>query len=267
MSGTGCMAAGCERGTGVGGAGGEVMDACIPLDDPQYPPHAPVPWKRREVIGLATLYLGDSRDLLQVFTECAAILTDPPFGIAYVSGHATDALWSEGTIRGDRDTSVRDAVLQGMPEVPMLVFGSDKAPRPTGTRMRLIWDKGPALGMGALDLPWKPSTEEIYVLGNGFVGARDEGSVIYHPPVQSMARNGRLHPNEKPVGLLARLLRKMPAGVVGDPFMGSCSTGAAAIANGRRFVGSESDPRYFDIAVRRIQEAQKQGDMFRGAPK
>jgi DNA modification methylase len=132
--------------------------------------------------------------------------------------------------------------------------------------MRLIWDKGPALGMGALDLPWKPSTEEIYVIGRGFIGARDEGAVIYCPPVQSMAANGRQHPNEKPIALLQRLIAKMPGDRVGDPFMGSGSTGVAATIMRRGFIGCEEDPRYFDIACRRIEEAQRQGDMFRDAP-
>jgi hypothetical protein len=133
--------------------------------------------------------------------------------------------------------------------------------------MRLIWDKGPALGMGALDLPWKPSAEEIYVIGKGFVGPRDEGTVIYHPPVQSMACNGRRHPNEKPVGLLQRLLRKLPPGAIGDPFMGSGSTGEAAIKAGRQFIGCEEDPRYFDVACRRLEQAHRQADLFVAPPK
>lgn len=223
---------------------------------------------RVEKIGLATLYLGDARSLLDEFSGCAAILTDPPFGIGYCSGHATPDLWAEGSIKGDADTATRDEVLHGLTlraPRPMLVFGSDKAPRPSGTRMRLIWDKGPALGMGALDLPWKPSAEEIYVIGRGFVGARDEGAVIYHPPVQSMACNGREHPNQKPVGLLQRLMLKLPPGAVGDPFMGSGSTGVAAVTMRRTFVGAELDARYFDIACRRIEEAQRQGDLFRDA--
>lgn len=213
-------------------------------------------------VGLATLILGDARDVLEMFKGCAAILTDPPFGISYQSGYATRALWADDHIRGDATTQVRDEVLAGLPEVPMLVFGSDKAPRPKSTRMRLIWEKGPALGMGALDLPWKPSTEEIYVIGRGFVGSRDEGAVIYCPPVQSMARNGRLHPNQKPVRLLQRLMRKLPDGPIGDPFMGSGSTGEAAVLAGRSFVGAEIDPKYFEIALRRIAEAQQQGDLL-----
>jgi hypothetical protein len=219
-----------------------------------------------ERIGLATLYLADCRAHADAFRDCAAILTDPPFGIGYRSGYATKDLWAEDGIRGDSDTAVRDQMLSLLPaDMPKLVFGSHRAPTPTGTRMRLIWDKGPALGMGALDLPWKPSTEDIYVLGKGFIGTRDEGAVISCPPVQSMACNGRRHPNEKPVSLLQRLMRKLPPGRIGDPFMGSGSTGEAAVRAGRQFIGAEIDPRYFDIAVRRIEDAQRQGDLLLAA--
>ena len=131
---------------------------------------------RVETIGRATLYLGDCREVIKVLPCPAGVLTDPPFGIAYQSGHATDTLWAGGRrIANDQDTSVRDEALGecdllGRP--PMLVFGSRKRPEPADTKMVLIWDKGPALGMGDLSLPWKPTTEEIYVLNNGWVGAR-----------------------------------------------------------------------------------------------
>ncbi|MBV7502053.1 DNA methyltransferase [Achromobacter sp. ACM05] len=217
---------------------------------------------RVEQIGTATLYCGDCTDHLAALQEAAGVLTDPPFGISYRSGFATDALWSEEGIKGDSSPAMRDYVLARLQGKPMLVFGSWKAPRPQGTRAVLIWDKGPALGMGALDIPWKPSTEEIYVLGKGFVGSRDEGAVLMCPPVQSMAKNGRSHPNEKPVALLQRLLRKLPEGLIADPFMGSGSTGVACVEAGRPFVGCELDERYFDIACRRIEDAQRQHQLF-----
>lgn len=224
---------------------------------------ADLPAHRVEVIGRATLILGDCRTVLPGITGIACVVTDPPFGIDYRSGHATEALWAGGaTIAGDATTAVRDQALALLPDVPVLMFGSWKAPRPPGTRAVLVWDKGPALGMGALDIPWKPSAEEIYVLGKGFVGARDEGAVIYHPPVQSMAKNGRRHPNEKPVGLLAKLLRKMPPGMVCDPFMGSASTGEAAIKGGRDFLGIEENPEYFRIACERLHALARQGDLL-----
>lgn len=221
---------------------------------------------RVETIGRATLYCGDARDFILTLGCPAGVLTDPPFGIDYQSGHATDALWAGGRrIANDQDTSVRDEVLGecdllGKP--PMLVFGSRKRPEPADTKMVLIWDKGPALGMGDLSLPWKPTTEEIYVLNSGWVGKRDKGAVVYHPPVQSMAKNGRLHPNEKPVGLLRKLLQSFPDGLILDPFMGSGSTGVACMLEDRDFIGCEIDPAYFDIACRRIEEAQRQGDLF-----
>lgn len=223
---------------------------------------------RVEQIGRATLYLGDAREILRSpdFPAVRCVLTDPPFGINYQSGYATDELWAGGRrIINDRDVSVRDDVLLACKELsfpPALVFGQWTAPKPPETKRRLIWDKGPALGMGDLSIPWKPSTEEIYVLGDGFVGVRDKGEVIYHPPVQSMAKNGRKHPNEKPVGLLRILLQSLPNGLVLDPFMGSGSTGVAAVIEGRDFIGCEIEPHYFDIACKRIEDAQRQGDFF-----
>ena len=224
---------------------------------------------RTEVIGDCTLYLGDCVEALTAGVGMfGCVLTDPPYGVCYSSGHATESLWVGGnTIVGDTSTVARDLALSlalgdAKRSLPALVFGSRKLPPPANTRSVLIWDKGPALGMGALDIPWKPSWEEIYVLGHGWTGARDEGAVLYCPPVQSMAKNGRLHPTEKPVQLLERLLKKCPDGTVLDPFMGSGSTGEAAIRQGRAFIGIEIEPRYFDIACRRIEAAYKQPDFF-----
>lgn len=214
-----------------------------------------------------TLYLGDCREILPTLSGIAGVCSDPPFGIDYRSGHRTDALWAGDHIRNDADVSARDAALSACGDVPMLIFGSWKAERPARTRMVLTWDKGPALGMGALDLPWKPSSEEIYVLGKGFVGKRDEGAVLYCPPVQSMAINGRQHPNQKPVALLERLLLKLPDGLIVDPFMGSGSTGVACVKLRRAFVGIEIEPRYFDIACERIAAELRQGRLgFDPAP-
>lgn len=146
------------------------------------------------VIGNAVIYRGDCLSILPLLDTVNAVVTDPPYGIAYQSGYATEKLWASGKrISGDETTAVRDEALRLCRHLcsPMLVFGSRKARAPEGTRHVLIWDKGSALGMGALDLPWKPSAEDIYVLGKGFVGKRDEGSVIYCPPVQG--KIGRAH--------------------------------------------------------------------------
>lgn len=216
-------------------------------------------------IGNCTLYLGDCLEVLpRISADC--VVSDPPYGMAYKSGYATDDLWGDNrTINGDEDTILRDWVAEWADPRPTLLFGTWKAPRPANTRQVLIWDKGGALGMGALDIPWKPDHEEIYVLGKGFIGRRDCGSVIYCPPVQSMARNGRLHPTEKPVQLMMSLLRKVP-GVVCDPFMGSGSTIVAAARMGRPAIGIEIDPKHYETACRRVAEALRQPDMFEETP-
>jgi DNA modification methylase len=221
---------------------------------------------REERIGNQRLILGDCLQVMPELGRFDAVVTDPPYGIDYQSGYATDELWAGGRrIANDKDTTARDhflTVWAATQATPCLVFGSRLKPTPPGCRMVLTWDKGPALGMGALDLPWKPSSEEIYVIGKGFVGARDESNVLYCPPVQSMAKNGRVHPNEKPVTLIGRLLRKCPDGAVLDPFMGSGTTLVACQRTGRHGTGIEIDPEYFATACKRVDEAARQPDLL-----
>lgn len=220
-------------------------------------------YQRKEQIGDCTLYLGDCLEVMPTLGKVDAVVTDPPYGMGYKSGYATDALWGGGKrlIRGDATPYARDQVLAMAGGLPTLVFGTWRVQRPAGVKMVLIWDKGGALGMGDLSLPWKPNHEEIYVLGNGFVGVRDSGSVLRCPPVQSMAKNGRVHPTEKPVALMKVLIGKTPGAVL-DPFMGSGTTLVACTKLGRRGVGIELDPDYFDIACRRVEEAYRQPDLF-----
>lgn len=200
---------------------------------------------------LVQLWHGDYRDHL-AWLEANVLFTDPPYGIAYKSGSRRDTL--AASIAGDLDTSERDDALELWGDRPALVFGTWRAPRPPGTHTRLIWDTKGALGMGDLSVPWKPSDQEIYVLGHGFKGRRSS-NVIVCPPVQSMSRNGRQHPHEKPVALLAAddLMGKCPPGVLADPFAGSGSLGVAAKMMGRRAVLVEVDERYCEIAAKRLQ--------------
>lgn len=84
-------------------------------------------------------------------------------------------------------------------------------------------------------------------------------------PVNAFPPRDRLHPNEKPERLPALFidLTTRPGDLVLDPFMGSGTTGVSAVRAGRRFIGIEIEPRYFDIACRRIEQAQRQGDLLR----
>jgi site-specific DNA-methyltransferase (adenine-specific)/modification methylase len=71
------------------------------------------------------------------------------------------------------------------------------------------------------------------------------------------------HPTQKPLPLMKWCLGFLPdAQTILDPFMGSGTTGVAAVQMGRSFIGIEREEKYFDIAVRRIEEAQRQGDFF-----
>lgn len=219
-------------------------------------------YKRKEVIGDCTLYLGDCMEVMPALGQVDAVVTDPPYGISYKSGHATDALWKGGrTIANDETVCARDAVAEWCDGKPCLMFGTWRATRPVQTKMVLIWDKGGALGMGDLSIPWKPDHEEIYVIGKGFIGSRDSGSVLRCPPVQSMAKNGRMHPTQKPINLMYDLCRKVP-GVILDPFMGSGTTLVACVKLGRKGIGIECDAEYFDISCKRVEEAYRQPDMF-----
>lgn len=197
-----------------------------------------------------TIYHGDCREIFPLI-EADVMVSDVPYGIAYRSGWRRTEL--ANSIKGDQDTSLRDWVLQLWADRPALIFGSWKMPRPAGTHTRLIWDTKGALGMGDLSVPWKPSDQEIYVLGKGFTGRRDS-NVLTVAPVQSMGRNGRVHPHQKPGELMRRLIEKCPHGVIVDPFMGSGSTLRAAKDIGRRAIGIEIEERYCEIAARRMAQ-------------
>ncbi len=207
-----------------------------------------------------TIYHGDALELFpELALEALLLLTDPPYGIAYESNQVGAFA---GQIQGDDDTRLRDAILwiwRGRSERgvgPAAVFGSWKRERPHDTRGVLTWDKGEGAGMGDLSLPWRPNTEEIYVLGDGWRGHRGS-SVLRDTSVVSWSGAGRgprrLHPNEKPLPLLRGLIEKAPDHpVVIDPFMGSGTTLRAAKDLGKSAIGIEIEERYCEIAARRM---------------
>ncbi len=197
-----------------------------------------------------TIYHGDCRDILPTLGPVDLVLTDPPYGIGYNSGHEGSLPRS---ITGDEDTRLRDFILEWWPG-PALVFGTWRKPRPLQTKALLVWDTLGALGMGDLSIPWKPSHQEIYVIGVGFSGPRTT-DVLSFPPVQASAWRGRCHPHEKPVALIRALLDKSPAGLVLDPFMGSGTTLRAAKDLGRKAIGIEIDERYCEIAAKRMSQS------------
>jgi DNA modification methylase len=226
---------------------------------------------RVERIGEATLILGDCRDVLPTLGKVDAVVTDPPYGIAHSSAPGVNAVkgrasWAQTVIANDNDTSARDWVADWVGPRPAVFFGTWKTPPTPTARACVVWDKGPAFGMGDLSLPWKPSFELAYICGEGWSGDRGEG-VLRGSVVVSWESRGRLHPHQKPVWLAEHFIERLPfARVVLDPFMGCGTTGVACARLGRKFIGVEVDPGHFATACRRIEAAYAQPDLFVRAP-
>jgi len=200
--------------------------------------------------GVVTIYHGDCREVRptgHVFLG-EVIVTDPPYGCDATTGWG--GKWDGFEIEGDGDTGLRNWIIKSRLG-PALVFGSPRIARPEGFKAVLIWSKGDHTGMGDLFFPWKPDFEEIYVFGDGFSGPRTSSVLEYNARTDS----GRLHPTEKPLGLMRELIAKCPGGgFVVDPFAGSGTTLRAAKDLGRKAIGIEIEERYCEIAARRCAQ-------------
>lgn len=123
----------------------------------------------------------------------------------------------------------------------------------------LVWDKewiGPG---GPLGL--RPSYELVAYMSVGGFALPDRGLPdIWRHKWSSQRESG--HPAEKPVSLLAEIVRQTPAETILDPFMGSGTTLVACAKLGRRGIGIELDPDYYEIACKRVEEAYRQPDLF-----
>lgn len=206
-----------------------------------------------EQIGDATLYLGDCLEILPTLTGIDAVVTDPPYGIGKDYGSLSCDTVSEMR-------RVVDAVIAlGRPTVM------------TGSVSR-IWEMPRAQWVGVwrktygtsglIAYPFYPHWEPLFfyhVKGKyaGNNGHRDD--VFEFAPARAQDSE---HPTPKPVRLMDELIRFMRAQSVLDPFMGSGTTGVACANLGRKFIGIEIEPKYFDIACKRIDDAYKQPRLF-----
>lgn len=211
-----------------------------------------------------TLYLGDCREILPALPRVDAVVTDPPYGI----GESGKNFASRSKLanadkyeRSDWDNApAAPEVIAAVRRLSkwQVIFGGNYFDLPPTTCV-LVWDKmGPANDFADCELAWTnlpKAVRRIRYLWNGMI--REEKDIP------------REHPTQKPLGVMKWAIEHIPppATLILDPFMGSGTTGVAAVKLGRKFIGIEIEPKYFDIACRRISEALKQPDMFIEKPK
>ena len=210
------------------------------------------------IIGDATLYLGDCMDVLPTLGNVDALITDPPYGIGASAGTGKygrlkiEASVDLGWDGAPPDDAVLSALIAACDRA--VIFGGNYFGLPP-SRNYLIWDKG--AGFKGRDFA---ECEMAWCSWDG------NARVLMHDPLARGDYRDKQHPTQKPVAVMAWAIRHIGAcETILDPFMGSGTTGVAAIQLGRKFIGIEREPRYFDIACRRIEQAAKQGQLFEPA--
>lgn len=215
---------------------------------------------RCEQIGDATLYLGDCREILPRVGKVAAVITDQPYGTGWVNGGGKKAGDFEATFqRPEWDTfdaswvplTTADTIAAFCPQAALGEMISALGGR---VHLRAYVKSNPRPAIGRSDTP---SLEPVLIAPK----------VRFGGPQHFVAYNGdnTFHPTQKPVEVMCWLVEgcSAPGETVMDPFMGSGSTGVACVRLGRRFVGIEINPEFFEASVRRIEEAWKQPRLFK----
>lgn len=224
-----------------------------------------------------TLYLGDCRDILPTLPKADAVVTDPPYGIedaAFDSGRRSgkrtggDNTWHSESW-WDKELDPEWMRLCAASADTVAWFGQWRKREqvakamPLPLRSEIVWAKDCHVGPPC---PVAMRDERIWLFSAGGIkGKTFETSVWDHPIIPTWAHKN--HKNEKPVGLMGRIIEFLGCQSVIDPFMGSGTTGVAAVRLGRSFSGIEIEPHNFDIACRRVADALKQPDMFTEKPK
>lgn len=219
---------------------------------------------RIEKIGLATLYLADCREVLPS-VKADAVITDPPYGIGFShsgndrggigKGNYATVFAKEKIVGDDQPFDPETITALGL---PMIIWGGNHfASRLGDSPSWMVWDKRASSGhsndFADCEIAWTNLDGVARMFRHHWDGMMkaSEGGVP------------RSHPTQKPVALMKWCIQKagMPA-VVLDPYMGTGATGVAAVELGRSFIGVEIEPKYFEIACHRIEQAQRQVQMF-----
>lgn len=202
-----------------------------------------------------TIYHGDCREVLLDLPKCDLVLTDPPYGIQWSRGeHRSRASKEHIGIKGDSDTTVRDAVLLLLKDLPGLIFGSFYAPFPESIKQVIVWEKSTNCGVVGSTTGFRRDVEPIFIVGAWPVSTVRRGSVLRTYRSQSHICADTGHPHTKPVSLIVDLLELAPVGSVVDPFCGSGSILVAAKLDARAAIGIEIEERYCEIAAKRLSQ-------------
>lgn len=207
----------------------------------------------KSVIGDATLYLGDCMDILPTLPKVDAVITDPPYGISFAA-QPTNYQRAAGMKPEKWDNSI----VLNLPEIvsigkTQVVWGGNYYPMPP-SRGWLSWYKPDAPpSMANFELAWTNIDQNARQFSQSISATNAE-------------RVG--HPTQKPLALMKWCINQVgsPKTIL-DPFMGSGTTGVAAIQLGSKFIGIERERKYFDIACERIENAQRQQTLFDPQPK
>ncbi len=229
------------------------------------------------IIGKATLYLGDCRDILPTLGKVDHIIADPPYSDRTHTAHdeqsqrrrdGADARQLGYSALSEADAANLVALLSACPGWVVWMTDSELA-----TFIRREFDR---LGRTTFaPLPYHHPGRSVRLAGDG-PSSWTDWIVVSRTKAQSKwgtLRGGYVagpgwDDKERMGGKPTRLMRMLvcdysrPGELVCDPFMGAGTTGVACVLEGRDFIGIEIDPAAFDIACKRIEDAQRQGDMF-----
>ena len=208
-------------------------------------------------IGNATLYLGDCIDILPTLNKVDAVITDPPYGI----NENSKKVASRGNMAKPKDYGDFDWDKSPPPdELIELIrtkgkyqafFGGNYFTLPS-TSCWLVWDKlNGDNDFADCELAWTNWPKAVRRLQWRWNGMIRQGN------------EERYHPTQKPLEVMKWVIGLCPVSdTILDPFMGSGTTGVAAIQMGKKFIGIERDPKYFEIACKRIEQAVAQPQLF-----
>ncbi len=199
------------------------------------------------IIGGAVLYIGDCRDILPTLDKVDAVITDPPYGINFAANpHSQSCIKHEimaWDIEAPAGTLILDCINAGDVSI---VWGGNYFVLPASQSF-LIWDK------------MQPENFSMAMAEFAYFSVKKPAKIFRMHP----ASFKKEHPTQKPVDLMRWCIDQAgnPQTIL-DPFMGSGTTGVAAMQTGRKFIGIEREEKYFDIACRRIEDAQRQEQLF-----